>query len=120
VIDFDTPIDAFGVDLMAFSGNFPETATAQIMAADDVTVLDTVGGIALPSDSNSSTPATYVFLGYQHTSGIGSVRLIPTNQDWSPVIDNLTFGQVSDVPEPVTALSLLGLAATSLPRRRRG
>lgn len=91
IIDFTIPVDAFGVDLRAFT-DFPATATMTIFGTDDITVLGTVS----VSLSTSGVP---VFAGWEDISGIGRVTLTQTGQPWSPLIDNLEFGKrVSNAP----------------------
>jgi hypothetical protein len=107
-IDFSVPVDTFGVDLRAFQG-FGDTATVTIFGTDDSTVLDTISPIDL---ADTGVP---VFFGYQDLAGIGKIELTQVTWTWSPIIDNLTFGQSapSSTPEPSTVLGLglLGLGA---------
>jgi hypothetical protein len=107
-IDFSVPVDTFGVDLRAFQG-FGDTATVTIFGTDDSTVLDTISPIDL---ADTGVP---VFFGYQDLAGIGKIELTQVTRPWSPIIDNLTFGQSapSSTPEPSTVLGLglLGLGA---------
>jgi hypothetical protein len=107
-IDFSVPVNAFGLDLRAFTG-FGDTATVTIFGTDDSTVLDTISPIGL---AGTGVP---VFFGYQDIAGIGKIELTQQSQFWSPIIDNLTFGQsaAASTPEPSTVLGLglLGLGA---------
>jgi hypothetical protein len=108
-ISFSTAAKAFGVDVRAFNG-YTETATITVYAADKTTVLSTIPSISLP------TNGTAYFFGYQSASGIGKVVLSQTPNNWSPMIDNLTF---SVIPEPpVQALLGGGMALLVLVRRR--
>ena len=88
LVDFDGSIDAFGVDLTVFSG-FADVVDITVFASDDSTVLATFSGISIldPSD-----PA---FFGYTDDTGIGSVLLEGNNFGFSPLIDNLAFGDVT-------------------------
>ncbi|GBD52164.1 PEP-CTERM sorting domain-containing protein [Microcystis aeruginosa] len=107
-IDFSVPVNAFGLDLRAYQG-FGDTATVTIFGTDDSTVLDTISPIGL---AGTGVP---VFFGYQDIAGIGKIELTPQSLPWSPIIDNLTFGQsaAASTPEPSTVLGLglLGLGA---------
>jgi hypothetical protein len=107
-IDFSVPVNAFGLDLRAFTG-FGDTATVTIFGTDDSTVLDTISPIGL---AGTGVP---VFFGYQDIAGIGKIELTQQSLFWSPIIDNLTFGQsaAASTPEPSTVLGLglLGLGA---------
>jgi hypothetical protein len=109
-IQFTTAAKAFGVDLRAFAG-YTETVTATVYAADKTTVLSTNSSLS-PSSSG-----TALFYGYQSVSGIGKVVFSQTPNNWSPIIDNLTFAAI---PEPAT-VSLLagGLLLLAGHRRRR-
>lgn len=114
VVDFVTPVGAFGVDLRAFTG-YSDIARVDIYAADDVTLLESVDGIALGFDG------VPVFFGWQDAGGIGRIALSPSVWDWSPIIDNLEFGNLRQqaVPVPPTALLVgLGLAILRLGQRR--
>ncbi|GCL57062.1 PEP-CTERM sorting domain-containing protein [Microcystis aeruginosa] len=107
-IDFSVPVNAFGLDLRAYQG-FGDTATVTIFGTDDSTVLDTISPIGL---AGTGVP---VFFGYQDIAGIGKIELTQQSRPWSPIIDNLTFGQsaAASTPEPSTVLGLglLGLGA---------
>src|SRR5262245_45482503 len=109
VIDFSVPVQAFGVDLRAFSG-FPATATMKVFASDDLTPIGTLAPITLVG---AGIP---VFAGWEDPAGIGRVELTQTVQAWTPPIDNLEFGVV---PEPSTALLFAaGLALLGAARHR--
>ena len=107
-IDFSVPVNAFGLDLRAFTG-FGDTATVTIFGTDDSTVLDIISPIGL---AGTGVP---VFFGYQDIAGIGKIELTQQSGFWSPMIDNLTFEQsaAASTPEPSTVLGLglLGLGA---------
>jgi len=104
-IDFNTALDAFGVDLRAFQG-FGATATMQVYAADDTTLVGTAPYIL----SDTGVP---VFAGWENSGGIGKVVLSQNSFNWSPLIDNLEFGQTNAVATPefsaVVAWSVIGL-----------
>lgn len=112
VVDFNSPVGAFGVDIRAFSGH-PATVSISIYGADDSTLLGTITSINLPS---SGVP---VFAGWDHASGIGSFSLTQDSHFWSPIIDNLEFGAAElSVPEPASTLLLAaGLIALLLFRK---
>jgi hypothetical protein len=97
VIDFAGPVNAFGIDLRAFSG-YGTTATMDIYAPDDTTLIGTLASIGL------SSSGIQVFAGWEDAGGIGRIALTQTGQTWSPIIDNLEFGNTA-VPEPSTYLA---------------
>lgn len=111
LVDFSSPVSAFGVDLRAFSG-YPATAAIAVYGADDATLLGTIASIDLAS---SGVP---VFAGWEHAPGIGSFSLTQSAHSWSPIIDNLEFGSADlSIPEPASALLLAaGLIALRLLR----
>jgi hypothetical protein len=111
-IDFTTATNAFGVDLRTLS-NFSAAALMDVFGPDDKTLIGEVTGITL-----NSTP---VFEGWQDSGGIGRVELrtVSTQQAWSPIIDNLEFGQRSTPISEPSSLLLAGIAL-ALAARRRG
>jgi hypothetical protein len=111
-------VAAFGLDLRAYIG-FGGTATMNIFAADDSTLLGTISGIVLGSDGIAA------FSGWDDATGIGSFNLRLIGQPWSPIIDNIEWGGSGtsvppSIPEPGTlALLGIGLFGVGLARRRR-
>jgi len=115
VITFTNPVNAFGLDLRAFT-EFPASATLTIYGLDNTTIIGTISNVNLSSDGSP------VFEGWQDFAGIGQVSLTQTGQYWSPIIDNVEFG-LAQTPEPSSAALLgLGLGVFTLGRhllRRR-
>jgi hypothetical protein len=100
-ITFDQPVDAVGFDLLALSGGFGDGA--QIAFFNGNTLLDRYGGISIPSPPEIDAPAKPVFFGYGNNEGITFINISGGLQLYSPILDNLTFGnipQVSPVPTP--------------------
>ncbi|MCU1258169.1 MAG: hypothetical protein JWO80_1054 [Bryobacterales bacterium] len=112
-IFFTQPVNAFGLDLLAFQG-YGDTAKVSILAPDQSTVTFTSGNITL---SDSGSP---VFFGYGDTAGIGGAVITQQISPWSPVIDNVTFGQTTEAAEPCSVmLFACGLALILVKTRRR-
>lgn len=108
-IDFASAVGAFGLDLRAFVG-FPATATMTVYGADDVTVIGVISGIGLVG--------TPVFAGWEDASGIGLFQVTQVGQSWSPIVDNLEYGEAAAViPEPASLL-LVGTGLVAAGRRR--
>lgn len=105
-IDFGVSVDAFGVDLRAFSG-YGDTATMTVFGTDDTTVV----GLNVFSLPSSGVP---IFAGWDNISGIGRVTLTQSDHVWSPIIDNLEFGTSSGTPAPVPEPSTILLLASGL------
>jgi hypothetical protein len=120
MIDFGQAVEAFGVDLRAFT-NFRGIAQIKVFGADDRDLLGVIAGLELPE---SGVP---VFIGWTDAKGIGSVEFQQAVQGggaWSPIADNLQFGTFNGrVPEPsplsLLALGLAGLLARRLTKRAR-
>ena len=113
-INFTTAVNAFGLDLRAFTGS-PATATVKIFGSDNSTVLNTFNAISL------ATTGASTFFGYQDlTASVGKIELTQSGQSWSPIIDNLTFGkaQPTAVPTPALLPGLIGLGVAALRKRK--
>jgi hypothetical protein len=109
-VDFNTPTRAVGLDLLVFEG-YSDSATVKVYGPDDTTLLDSYSGISI------SSPADFVFFGYEDDGGIGMIEISGANYTWTPILDNVTFVQV---PEPsALALVACGAAAWLISRRRR-
>lgn len=111
-IDFTTATSAFGLGLLEYSG-FSDRVSFEIYGADDTTLLSTEAFYSIDS------PTTEVFFGFSDAAGIG--RVVATGiQTWSPIIDDLTFGQANGtIPIPETLpLLALGIAGLVIARRR--
>ncbi len=105
---FTGTVNAFGLDLLAFDG-YGDTANVAVLGADGTTVIFNSADLTL------SGPTAPLFFGYQDAAGIGGAYITQQNNPWSPVIDNLTFGQTS-APEPGAAtLAGLGIGLLLLP-----
>ena len=111
-IDFTSGVTAFGVDLRAFS-TFGATAALSVYASDDTTLIGTLPGIGLSADG------ALVFAGWSDAAGIGMVQLTQAGQPWSPIIDNLEFGEAGNqTPEPATGmLFVAGFACLAIRRK---
>lgn len=109
---FGIGTQAFGLDLLEYAG-YSERVSIDIYAANDSSLITTLAYFSADS------PVNPVFAGYQDLGGIGRVVLNSTVSNWGPIIDNVTFGAVSQqVPEPA-ALSLFGLGLMALAASRR-
>ena len=107
-IDFLTPVTHAGISFFEYP-DFNDTATVRVYAADDTTLL-----YVSPSLDAPSTPDV-AFFGYYDTDGIGRMTIRSSQNDTSPLIDNLIY---ASVPEP-TSLALLGIGGLALFHRRR-
>ena len=99
-INFSQPQAAFGLDVRDFSG-----FTANLT----ISVYSTGGTLLYTSPTPYALTGTPIFVGYQSTTGIGSVSLTDTGtyDTWTPIIDNVEF---TPIPEPSTvALFVMGL-----------
>jgi len=112
VVDFTIPISQFGLDLFQFSG-FADSTTVRVFASDDSTLLFTSGLLSAPA-----APAS-TFFGYSEDSGVGRVTFQSTTVEWSPLIDNLTYGSVAAVPEPSSFLMFVVSGGFFVVRRMR-
>ncbi len=110
VIDFLVPITHAGFDFFQFDG-FADTASVQVFASDDSTVIFQTARVLPAPNAPAST-----FFGYTDLGGIGSVRIRSTVKGWSPLVDDLTYG---DIPEPAS-LCMLGLGALVIGCGQRG
>ena len=113
-INFAGSVNAVGLDLRAFSG-YGANATITVFGADDATVLATI------SNFNLGASGAPVFFGYESTAGIGSLSLSQGSYSWSPLVDNVEWGNTtSAVPEP-TSIALIGLSLGlfAMTRRKR-
>jgi hypothetical protein len=106
-IDFTAPVQAFGVDLRAFTG-FAAPAHMRVLGPDGTTLLGTSFFVL----SETGAP---VFAGWEDLGGIGRIELSQSQHPWSPILDDLEFGPI---PEPRTA-ALLALGFTGLAAARR-
>lgn len=111
-IDFTTATSAFGLGLLEYQ-TFADRVSFAIYGADDSTLLSTEEFYSVNS------PTSEVFFGFSAAGGIGRVVLTGV-QAWSPIIDDLTFGQANGtVPVPATLpLLALGIAGWTMLRRR--
>ncbi len=108
-IRFTVAAVAFGLDLRAFSG-YGDSATVAVYAADKTTLLSSIPSLSL---SGSGTP---IFFGYQSASGIGKVVVSQGVRSWSPIIDNLTFASIPELPPHLLLGG--GLVIVAIARRR--
>lgn len=88
-IDFHDAVTVFGFDLGIFSG-YPDSPTIRVYGEDGITKITevTISG----SSSNN-------FIGFYDIGLISSVT-ISGNNDWSPLVDNVSFNTVATVPVP--------------------
>lgn len=110
LIDFLSPVSHAGFDFFQFSG-YADSATVRVFAADDVTEIYVTPLTLDAPDAPAST-----FFGYADPGGIGSIQIESTGQNWSPLIDDLTYG---NIPEPGSAC-LLGLGSLVIGCGKRG
>jgi hypothetical protein len=114
-IDFSASVDAYGVDLRAYTG-FPAVAQMDVYATNDTTLIGTLAGIAL---GGVGSP---FFVGWEDAAGIGKFVLTQTGQSWAPIIDNLEFGRrtTTGIPELSSVLvwSMMTLSGLALAWRR--
>lgn len=107
-IDYAGATQAMGLDAENFSG-FGYTGSMQVWNGG--TLVDTV------NFNMSGNGGEFKFLGYQNNAGITHVVVTSPTYQWSPIIDDHTYGVV---PEPATMISLgAGLAALAARRRRK-
>jgi hypothetical protein len=121
-LDFVQPVQAFGVDLRAFS-TFGAIAQLKFYGADDQRLIGVLSSVNL---LDSGVP---LFVGWEDGRGIGKVEfqqaVLDNRGGWSPIIDNLEFGNFrsGSLPEPsvlsLLALSLAGLIFSGLRKRVR-
>lgn len=103
---FTTPVNAFGLDLLAYSG---------FASAGIISVYDTAG--VLLSDTNITGSVGGTFFGWENTAGIGKV-FIHDNPNGNYIqFDNIGFG-VKPVPVPAT-IWLFGSALAGFAGLRR-
>ncbi len=122
-LEFVQPIQAFGVDLRAFS-TFGAIAQLKFYGAGDQQPIGVLASVNLP---DSGVP---LFVGWEDSIGIKKVEfqqaVLMNRGGWSPIIDNLEFGNFrsGSVPEPsglsLLALALAGLLFSGLSKRARG
>lgn len=107
-VDYASPVQAMGIDLMEFTG-YTDTYTFNVYNGADL-----VGSL-----TGSLAGSTSIFAGWQNDAGITSVVITGTNNTWSPVIDNSEYGTQA-VPEPssLAALAIGGLALLFKKRSR--
>jgi len=98
-IDYDTPVEAMGIDLHAFSGS-PHDAQVEIFDANGAFVDSLI--VSLPTDASA------VFVGYEFAAGIGSVVLFSQTVPWSPVMNDHTYGNMGAGSEPVPDIKANG------------
>ncbi|MEW6536367.1 MAG: PEP-CTERM sorting domain-containing protein [Candidatus Auribacterota bacterium] len=97
VIDFHNPTPACGLDLSILSVTpfHPDVFNVAVYGADDSSLLYTSGDINIDF-------FTRIFWGYTDDAGIGKIAVSSATQDWSAIVDNVTFDG-SAVPEPVSS-----------------
>ena len=107
-INFNNSITAFGLDLGVFSG-YPDTASITVYGADGITVIASISNISLGSSGGIDT-----FIGFYGVGPIGAVNI--SGSQWSPLVDNVSFGNVV-IPIPAAVwlfssglIGLIGIA----------
>lgn len=115
-IDFLDFVTHAGFELFQFEGLDDNAVSVSVFGVDDTTLLFTdnqlvAAGVDKPRN----------FFGFTDQSGIGLITLQSSVLDFSPFVDNLTYGVVA-VPEPSTMALLcfgMGIAVVRNRRRRR-
>lgn len=100
-IDFQNPTPACGLDLSILSVTpfDPDVFTIKVYGADDT-------GLLYSSPEINIDFFTRIFWGFHDDNGIGKLEVSSTMQDWSAIVDNVTFSAAA-VPEPVSSVLFL-------------